>query len=429
MFSSVLVDPLNIELNITMKSKRKSNAIYWSEQPQYCITHEEMKELLDSLDPELETTYKSSIKYWVKRGTWRIEQKNNSIRVYVTEDIPIIYYTNAMDDNRNQTAQKLDCNPGSLAYKAVRDKFQEIYPEMTFKKAFDTSSSKDGDDGDTEPYKYCIPKQFYYINENLIGRKLIASAVDYCSQYPTNLCGKLPDGHKRLVLKGRHEPTAEYPFAFYLKSGCVAEYGKYDTHEWQLSRFKTSLFNEGRLGKVLTTKDEDETTVLMKASKYELTEVMKYFYAKRKTDETAKLVMNAFIGMLHTKSYNNHRYAHIVAIVIARANERMRALAEQIEDPIHICVDGCVYLGNEIYGGYEKALGKLEQEFVGCEFMMRGTNTYVAMKDSKVVKFKHGAYNARTDGKDIDICEGFDDMKTWIRIDPLKEVRNGKKGK
>lgn len=413
--------------------KKLHKEIDWGKAPQYCLTHEEMAKVRESLDPALKTVYRTSRKHWMKEGTWNIEERNKSIRLYVKEDIPVIYYTNTIDDNRNRVVQSLGCNPGTLAYKAVKDKFEEIYPKISFKKAFDTSSPLSYDendqvinDGDSEPFKGCIPKQFYYVKQNCLNRKVIASAIDYCSQYPTNLCGALPDGHGRQVLQGRHEPTKEYPFAFYLKSGCVAEYGKYDTHNWQLSRFKTSLFREGELGKILAVKDEEETTVLMKASKYELTQVMEYFYAKRKTDDVAKLVMNAFIGMLHTKSYANHRYAHVAAIVIARSNERMRAMAEEIQFPIHICVDGCVYLGTVEYGGHEKGLGKLEQEFTGCEFMMQGTNTYVAMKNGKVVKFRHGAFNARTDGKDIEQCKGFEDMDTWIRFDPLEGVRNGK---
>ena len=162
----------------------------------------------------------------------------------------------------------------------------------------------------------------------------------------------------------------------------------------------------------------------MKASKYEMTDVWNYFYNIKKTFskgddyDNAKLIMNKTIGCWHRKdkekksimTYEDHgsyQLAHIVAIAIARGNQKILNMLDKI-DPIiplfsilHICVDGIIYSGDKEYGINESKFGEFSQEFTGAEFMMTGTNIYCARKNGHCVKFKHGGYDL-LDGKPID---------------------------
>lgn len=316
------------------------------------------------------------------------------------------YTTHAKDDKKN--INYAAGYSGRDAFRAVSDRFVERTGK-TIREAFGTS---------IEEFKTCIPKQFYFTNPLLINKTKIMSSCDFCSQYPSNLCGLLPDAHDSKKVYGIAEPNEEYPFAFYLKSGHCAQYNVFDTRNWNNSLFSYYLFGmkESWNGNK-NIKPDEEVTILMKASKYSFDEEMKYYYSQRHDNPLAKLVMNAFIGFLHKNNYRSNKQAHIAAIVIARANNKMLNLAEKIgiENVVHIAVDGIIYLGTDVYGTSVKALNELNQEVVGAKTMVIGANSYVMEKDGKVVKFKHGAYNARYDGVDIETCNSIRDMKQWYR--------------
>ena len=67
---------------------------------------------------------------------------------------------------------------------------------------------------------------------------------------------------------------------------------------------------------------------------------------------------------------------------------------------VHICVDGIVYRGDEVYGIDRPEFGKFEQEFTGCDMYMRGLNLYCVLDHDKMIKFKHASYDL-LDGKEI----------------------------
>lgn len=388
-----------------------------TESEKICLTNEDYVKLRESLDKLKKAKSKTKRADWTI-GSWREMKKGTDqyahyvLNVHPAEGIYKTYYTKMSDDERNRMTIMMGGNPGTMAYKAVRDEFIKKY-NTTFKKAFDTTESE---------FRDCVPKQFYYINNRYCKRMVKASAIDFCAQYPTNLCGTLPDGHERLILKGRIKPSEAYPFAFYVKSRCVAEFEKYDTHDWIDSRFAYNLLCQDQIKAIYNTKDEDEITVLMKSSKFEFNDIMDYFYEVRKKDPIAKIVMNAFIGMLHTKKYVNHKYAHLAAISIARSNEKMRALAEdELKEPIHICVDGCVYLDKIKIGTDSKGIGLCHQEFIDKLFYMEQMNCYAVMNDDEsIIKFRHGAFNSRTDGKNIEELNSIAEMKFWAKENILK---------
>ena len=420
--------------NKKLVKRRNDLFIDWqTESKPVCVTHEEMNDLVSDIDLSKVARYRSFLPTWCNKSYF-IEEvnakkngKGKSIRVqlYKKDENGNIsrYYTNTIDNSKNKMTQRLNANPGNLAYNTVKEFFFKKHG-ITFKKAFGTVGSD---------IKDCVPRQFYWIDRSVVNLELEhVSCVDFCSHYPSNLCGSLPDSHTAKEVNGRVKPTKEYPFAFYLKSRCVAEYNKYDTHDWLDSKFMKSLYFKEQLIDMININDEDEITILMKPSKYELTDAMEFFYSRRHENEIYKLIMNAFIGTLHSVSYKSKKYAHIAAIAIARANEKMRKLAESIRKPIHICVDGMIYLDSVKLGVEEKKLTLCNQEFFDCSFKMTGMNVYVAMKNNEVIKFRHGAYDSRDDKKDIDYCEGFEYLnhlqratniqKTLTILDKIKEA-------
>lgn len=389
--------------------------IRWSKANRQNVTVDQFNEILLELKNSDYTEVKPSLRvedYQYK--TYSVDTKGKYKTLAVVHDGFFLnfYTTNFKDDQKN-----LMSKAGKRAYDSVSNRFQSR-TGISITKAFGSVD---------EEFKNCIPRQFYYLNERYLDKANAKkpfkhiSAIDFCSQYPTNLCGDLPDSKTAVKYYGTVKPTKDYPFAFYLKSGHCAEFGVFDTHEWIHSFFKTDLlgFKENKFNGVYNLDPEQDITILMKASKYHLQPEMEYFYQMRKTSVEAKLVMNAFIGFLHRENYNSHKQAHIAAIVIARSNDKMAKEAEFIQfengydSIVHICVDGCIYHSIKEYGVYEKKLGNIYQEFHDCEFKLTGMNCYVAIKDDHVIKFKHGAFDMRLDGKDIEQCEGFDDMYQW----------------
>jgi hypothetical protein len=346
-------------------------------------------------------------------GDYRVEKQGIYKTIYVMKGNGDyrIYTTNTADNNKNN----LDRLTGPKAIAELIKKFAEIngLNQKGFSKAFGTVG---------EAFKACVPKQLYYLPVDKMHRKIKnVSAIDICSHYPNSMSGPLPDAGTAIEFNYFVPPSEEYPFAFYLDSGNCAEYEVFDTNTWIFSPLAESLFDD-------PDKHVYETrTILMKKSKYTLDKCWEFFYNRRKQDPVAKLVMNASIGMMHTKKYNSYHYAHLVAIALGRANERLRRLAEDIgfRDILHICVDGIIYYGKYEYGCKQKELGAIYQEFTDCTIKIRGTNCYI-VKDSsdKVICAKHGAYNFNKDGTPIDISTvmDFDEQYNWIKIDPTEDI-------
>lgn len=292
----------------------------------------------------------------------------------------------------------------------------------------------------TVPYEYrkCVPTPLCYYNPLYLSNSpdflniiYDVGSIDGCSQYPTALCDLLPDAKKSIKVEGTVKPTEEYPFAFYLKSGHVAVYNEFDSHSWENHTWGKIIYRH----KTESIKEEEDITVLMKASLYNFKEEMEYFfnikeeYPKDSIErEDAKLVMNAFIGnmwMSNESSYRRRPYAHIVAVAQARALQRMLNQLDRIHfmDVVHICVDGIIYAGNSHYGELgvkERKLGNFEQEFTGAEMVLRQYNTYIVKSyDGNVLKSKHGSYDTFSDGSLIT-----EDLSDYKQLFNLKRTDN-----
>ena len=390
------------------------NYIYWRKEADFIKLDNEAfsKKLEYYLKNGISTKDFSDRGFFLdNKNAYSFTKKENYLNLYVIENgRKLVYTTNNFDNTKNSLN-----DTGTKAIQELTKKFKER-TNLTFCKAFGTCS---------EDIKKCVPKQFVFTNKLYLNKKLRnISSIDGCSWYPAHMRKTLPTAKSSITVSGTVLPTAEYPFAFYIKSGHSAEYKEYDTHEWVDSVFAPALFVN--LEYIKNVKPEDDITVLMKSSGYDLKEEYEYFYALRKTNEEAKLVMNASIGMLHKKNYKDYKYAHLAVVALARANNDHLKMIEKIGafNIVHICVDGIIYKGNAVYGEKDKSLGVYHQEFVNCEGFIRGLNAYIIQKNGLNVKIKHGAYNKNSDGTDIDESKikDFKEVYNWVMIDPTKEV-------
>lgn len=348
-------------------------------------------------------------------------------RIYVRENDVFYIYKTA----RNGKDFK---NNGVSAKKSVIDRFRVRtgLGRNAMELAFGTS-----------PYEWriCTPKPLYFCAAKFLSTSkeqlnLIKNvgSIDGCSQYPTALSGSLPTTKNCKIFSGTIQPTEDYPFALYIKSGHLAIWGELDTHLWLKHRFASRLFDFKR--PEISIDPDDDITVLMKKSEYNFQPEMEYFfqvkenYPKESIERAeAKLVMNAFIGMLHRKNrscYNNFAYCHLSSFALARANQNLLKITDRIKlgNIIHICVDGVLYTGSEIYGTKVRQLGAFEQVFEGATVAIRSTNCYIVMKNEKVIEFKHGAYDyVSTSKKQIDEQPPtkFEDMFDWMKTDNSSE--------
>ena len=349
---------------------------------------------------------------------YRIRKKGSYCYLYTYNrfDGYMVYTTNPDDDAKNFRSPE---ERGKTAFNMVDEKFKELHDGMTIRKAYGYSPIE---------IKRCIPKSFYYTNERYLGTLLPSvSACDFCSQYPSSGCGPLPDWNTATVHPGTVAPTEEYPFAFYMKSGHIAEYNNFDTHNWLDTFFYKALFRweEGKIDSFNSKiKPEEDETVLCKASPYRMDDVWEFYYKKRNVDPAAKLVMNATIGYMHLKSYKERRLGHVAAVIIARANNKMLNLANRIGHRFvcHIVIDGIIYIGDRVFGGNEKALNKLYQEWNDVECYIRGANAYVIQDhNGKILEIKHGSYDTTADGKEISIenTKSYKDIELWHRAEGI----------
>lgn len=352
---------------------------------------------------------------WMIENTYNIDIKGYWKSLYCRENgFYKIYRCHTFDDTKNL---ELKANKktktqgiGSKAISVENQLFKDLNG-ITPRKAFGYC--------DRELIGYCIPKQLYYINNKYLNKEVNhVSLVDFCSQFPANMKGKLPDWNTKKEFKGTVKPTEEYPFAFYINSRHCAEYKVFDTHNWLNHELNTSLFG----AYIQSVKPEDDITILCKASKYEYTSTIdKLFEYKQKKElingVAAKDVLNSAIGFKHLKNKNSKRCRldHLAAIAIARANQNILNLYDKynkVAPILMIVVDSLIYKSAAQIGIPETSatLGSLKQECTDCQFKMIGTNQYMLMKNNKCVKYAHSGYNSNIK------TEKFEDMNNWSRI-------------
>lgn len=387
---------------------KKLNYISWkNEAKRILLNNDEMRAKLKEVMSTRNVVESNTKRADFTEDTYKADIHGDYAELYMLENGKyVIYCNNVRDSKKNSTDKPV------RADRLFQQKFMELNG-CGLEKAFGFVDKS---------LKRCIPKQFVYINRKYLDKPIKASSIDASSQYASGCLGKLPDVHQSIYIEHYAEPTEEYPFAFYA-SGHIAIYGELDTHDWMDHKLKFYLF---RLDKkepwpFRPLPKEQEHTILMKASPYTMDSTWRYFYNVKQTFpkdskeyEIAKLIMNQVIGDWHRKdkdqkrimTYDDHgsfQLAHIVAVAIARGNQKiLNKIAElQMDAVVHVCVDGIIYTGGEIFGEPGARLGVFCQEFTNADFIMRNVNVYCARKDNKCVKFKHAGYDLLND-EDID---------------------------
>ena len=426
-----------------LRRKLRSNLyLYWSKDASVKerVDHDTMSDILNKLNPKLRFTTNYTKKSSYDDGSWYARIRGNLLTVYFKENEEYKLYTSDIKDNNKNGDEG---HTGTKAIQQVDKMFFEKYG-VNLKDAFGVCP--------LDVKLMCSPKQLYYTNSRFTTKQdsteksiylSCVSSVDFSSHYPSNTRGKLPDYKTARMLNGTVKPTEEYPFAMYLKSGHLAEYGAFDTHDWvnhplfeNLFEFEDDYKGERLVQyahKPLLNPNED-ITILMKPSEYELGWLYEELYKKRNDDPIYKLAMNASIGRMACANYIDYRLAHIRAFVIARSNCKMLKEAEKIglRSIVQLCVDGAIYLGSDIYGEDIKYLGNLHQEYTGVEARFRAMNQYIFKQDGKIIKSKHGGFNRCYDGSDIDNPTCLEDIDKWYKFETnyeklAKELRNESK--
>lgn len=325
-------------------------------------------------------------------GTYKFDQRGYWGHIYYNDNGVLRHYMTHLfndDVNKQGISKGYIENTGKRCNQIEQRLFEELNG-VSERKAF----------GYSEPYvNKCVPKQLYYINKQWIGKKITcAGKADYSSHYPANLCGPMPNFKKHELKTGRHDPSKDYPFAFYINSGNISEYNKYDTHEWKRENICNCLFGKH----TQSIEDKGELTILCPESSYRFDSVVEKLYNLKQAEEDidgmpAKTVLNSAIGYKHLRGEFNrvNRLYHVAAVCIARANQEMIDLYNMHSKSIlQMIVDCVIYLGAHKIGVEEPSLGALTQKITNNRFIMRGLNQYMFFDDNGCSEVCHSGFNA-----------------------------------
>lgn len=304
-----------------------------------------------------------------------------------------IYKTHALDDKKNEGATN--------EFTAFKRDFKEKHG-VSFQKAFGSTDIS---------WKSFVPGLFHADNPDFLNKKTKnVGKVDFSSHFTACALGRLPDASTALRVKGKVEPTEDYPFAFYPQSHHIAEFGVFDSRNWR-ERYKAveSLWKDG-----VDYEAEDKETILMKAADYELDEQLLQLYeAKRKCSKGspeykhAKLVMLKMVGKFEQndpRAYERNPYCHLAAIIKGRAIQRMIDVIDRIgeENVIQIIVDGMIYHNPQgvKLGSDAESLGSLKQEFLKAKAQIRFHNQYM-LEENGIIEKCHAGLDTNIDSDDI----------------------------
>ena len=343
------------------------------------------------------TSSKSKREDWNENEiSYHLDRKKNSCILYVKENNKFKRYIAKLESSTE------DITP-AMCGTELRKVFKEK-TGVTLNKAFGTTSSND--------IRLCCPKPLYYINRGYCNITLDnVTGIDVVSMYPSCVRGNLPDAHTAIEVKGRVEPSEEYPFAFYLKSHHCAEYGVFDTHDYMsfdfdLELYKWLCFNSLKKCCMYNIiDDEDEVTVLMKPSSYSFDATMETFMERKMNGDTlAKAVMNIGLGTLHKnpdrqkgmrKGEEIHSYYHFCAIMQGRANAMQLKTIADIKNHkgivLQAIVDSIIYIDDckVDYGTTEKVFGQYHLDYKKYKFRMANIiNRYVVSDGKEIVKVR-----------------------------------------
>jgi hypothetical protein len=274
-----------------------------------------------------------------------------------------------------------DESSGFEAYSVVDKMFRENNKKSMFSVFSGKKYKKEYED-----IKGCVPIQISYVNPTSL-RKIISNVykADISSAFPSQIVNKsLPTLHDSKRVKGKASPTEEYPFAFYIKSHHLAIYNELNTKNFNniyYGKYYKQMYND-------SIKDEDEETILCKASENNLDYPFSYLYEHRGENKDFKFYMNACIGFFHKNS--NPTLSMIAAVVIARCNNNILKKCARLNREnnviLFIATDSIAWIGKESKIAVDdKYLGSFTYEAKKCRFYAVGPKAYQIDNNGEVV--------------------------------------------
>ena len=303
-----------------------------------------------------------------------------------TEAVPTVYFF-PMTGITKKTIKA-----GKSSYDYINYLFKEEYgDDVSLFKAFSGLNYKK----EYTDIKKCVITQVDYVNETIANSKVIVNKCfksDLSSAYPAQLIKNLPTLHDCKRIKGRVEPTADYPFAFYIKSHHVKIYNELYTKDFENSKYYDKIYfstlNKWKPNDTIN-KDDDET-ILCKESQFSLKELFQQIYNDRNKNPEMKLYMNACIGYFHKNS--NPILSHIAAVVLARCANEMIKRAEIIRKEgnlvLLINTDSIIWRGKQSSVSVpksEKEMGKFVIEYENIKVAISSVKAYQLETDNGII--------------------------------------------
>ena len=370
---------------------------------------------------------------WMEPFSYCVEQDHQQVNLYATDDqFNFFLYFTSFDSTKNDRDLGVS---GSRAFRLVDDMFRERHG-ISLQTGFGRCENEfifDSINMALSPIIYTNERDCDYILSNIFK-------ADVSSAYPYGLTFDLPDYHQKSMRKlaGIYPPTPEYPFAFYIKSGHMAIYGELDTYK---DFRKHPLYSTRGKWKNELYGDKD-ITILMKASRFNLDDIMYELYDQKKENADIKTMMVAFIGYIRsTKSWQKHYMGHLSACVYARHIKRMLYFYDKIVKDHNtvemISVDAICWRGHGMPSITTKIkeLGNFVSEYENARLLMLANGVYGIEVNGEIVCFKHqGTASDKIDVK-IEKLQDIKKMKTagitafdtssqkFVVIDPILKTK------
>lgn len=354
-------------------NKRKIPCINWVKEETTIVSINEYNDILKSLinNKEIREIAPQNIGKMVRFGdTYQIIRSESYLELRVFYDA-IKKYRVSLTGVKASTK-----NAGWEGYQYINTEFKEIYKKALMN-AFSGYEYKE----QYTAIKKCVITQVDYCSKIRMGK-----IVDHCfksdvsSAYPTQMTKSLPTLHGFKQLKGRVEPTEEYPFAFYLKSHHVKIYNELYTADFKNSRFYTAYRDPTTKWYADDSiKPEDDETILCKKSEYSMKSIFEEIYNMRHEHPELKTYMVACIGFFHRN--NNPVMSPVAAVVLARCAHDMLKRCEILENEgneiILINTDSIIWRGKQSsISDTEKHLGSFSIEYEDTRVAVSSVKAY-----------------------------------------------------
>lgn len=419
---------LNSQGTKEVQLRHDTRYIYWHKEAEKIqVSWDTWNELVEDLQqkgkevPDVVGS-RSVRSLWGKDKSYKFDDNRKDPTLYVSEVVDgkqklSVYFTYLDADKASRPK-----GAGSAGFNLMKSYFLEENG-ITMEQAFGEVAVKNGH----TVFDKCVSRVKYaiYLRRSIKG--MIVNNLykaDISSAWPSEICDDLPDRNKTKTVKGRVLPDEEYPIAYYVKSGHIAEYGKYDTHDWLDNIWYKEIESQSKDNfkphkghsqweTFETIDDDEEETVLFGKSKYTLRGPIEKLYTEKEsandifTKMWAKAMLNAFIGYMRSNEYNPYHWmGHLSALAYARATNRMLTMADTLTKegslPIYMAIDSIIWTGNKSSLTSNKKLGAFVSEAEAARGVIINHGQYCLEKDGQLIFEKHqGIDSSVYDNKDI----------------------------